>query len=789
VYWQVARQLRGVPVACELRADESVRGRGGPDGVAWESVGDHAGFRLEGRTVDTVLPAGWYALHGHIECLGGTLTLPSLRIAYACAGIGDEDIPLSDPGASGRLSALVLFKYPVSELRFSPGTLAARFRMRDFSLRRITRGHALWMMLHGAGQGWRPRPVLSRTAGFLAQWRRAGLRAATGAAYADYLQHQRPPGLSDYDVWIRKYDSFTPHRLAILQQLAQEIPGTHAAVSVLMPVTPSNLQHLQAQLDSLRGQLWGGWELCIATDTSCDKAIQKVLRDLVGSDERIRLASSRADSPVDAFNRTLASATASHIVVMDEGVELRRHALLELAALLHRRPDVAFAYADEDWEDATGRRVQPYFKPDWNPDLLRSHDYVGPFAMIRRDLVLEVGGLREGFGDSALHDLFLRCTERLQRSEVHHVPQVLYHRREGVGIIPPGLNGDDIAADGPRAVIEHMARCGVDARVEANPGRTFHVHWPLPSALPKISIIIPTRDRVELLRTCVESILQKTSWSNYEIVIVDNQSSRRDTLYYLDSLRSRDRIRLLTDDAPFNYSAINNRAVAQCDGELVCLLNNDIEVISPAWLEEMAGHALRPEVGAVGAMLYYPNDTIQHAGVVIGMHGAADHVHAGRPRGWAGHGGRARVAQELSAVTGACLLVRRATYLQVGGLDTDLAVAFNDIDFCLRLRQCGLHNIWTPHAELYHHESASRGADDTPERQARNALEVAHFRQRWAVMLRADPAWSPNLSLHARGSELAFPPRGAGHAASDPFMPQPMGGPSMPPPASHILGG
>lgn len=779
MYWQVARQLRGPPVACELRADESVRGRDGSDGVAWESVGDHAGFRLNGRGVDMVLPAGWYALHGRLECLGGALTLPSLRITYVLAGVGDEDMPLSDPGAAGRLSALVLFKYPVSELRFSPGTLAARFRMRDFSLRRIARGQALWMMLHGAGQGWRPRPVLHRTAGFLAEWRSAGLRAATGAAYADYLQQQRPPGLGDYDVWIRKYDSFTPHRLATLQQLAKGTPCTQAAVSVLMPVTQSDPQDLQARIDSLHGQLWREWELCIAADAPCGQATQKVLRDRVGSDKRIRVASSRPGSPVNAFNRALESATASHVVVMGDGVELRRHALLELAALLHRHPDVAFAYADEDWEDVDGRRVQPYFKPDWNPDLLRSHNYIGPFAMIRRDLVLEVGGLREGFGGSALHDLFLRCTERLQRSQVHHVPQVLYHRRATLGVLSPDWNGDAIDDDGARAVVEHMGRLGIDAGVEANPGRTFHVKWPLPSAPPKVSIIIPTRDRVELLRICVGSILEKTSWQNYEIVVVDNQSSRRDTRDYLDSLRSHERIRVLTDDAPFNYSAINNRAVAQCDGGLVCLLNNDVEVISPAWLEEMAGHALRQEVGAVGAMLYYPNDTIQHAGVVIGMHGAADHVHAGRPRGWAGHGGRARVAQELSAVTGACLLVRRATYLRVGGLDTCLAVAFNDIDFCLRLRQCGLHNIWTPHAELYHHESASRGSDDTPERRTRNASEVAHFRQRWAVMLQADPAWNPNLSLHARGSELAFPPRAADHPASGPAMRSRADGPLM----------
>jgi GT2 family glycosyltransferase len=780
VFWQVVPELRAAPIACELHAEESLHGHDEPNGTVWESAGDHAGFHLDAPVAETVLPAGWYALHGRIERLGGALTLPSLRITFAHADLCEEDIPLSDPRASGRLSALVLFKYPVSDLRFCPGTLAARFRMHLFSLRRISRARALWMMLCGAGQGGMPWPAFRRAVDFLGGLWRTNLRAVTGDAYADYLQHQRPPGLSDYDVWIRKYDTFTPHRLAALQRFAGEIPASGAELSVLMPVTRDALQHLQVRIDSMRGQLWEGWELCLAADTSCDEATMQVLRDHAARDRRIRVAPGLSDTPVAAFNQALQSASGSHVVVVGEGAELRRHALLELAALRHRHPDLALAYADEDWKGVDGRRNHPYFKPDWNPDLLRSQDYIGPFAMIRRDLVVEAGGLRQGFGDSALHDLFLRCTERVQRSRVYHVPQILYHRREGVGPVLPGWDPSQIAPGGARAVVEHLVRLGILAKVDAIPGRSFRVHWPLPPTLPKVSIVIPTRDRMELLRTCVESILRRTTWPNYEIVIVDNQSSRRDTLDYLEALRGREHIRVLTDDTPFNYSAINNRAVAQCDGELVCLLNNDIEVITPAWLEEMAGHALRPEVGAVGAMLYYPNDTIQHAGVVIGLHGAADHAHAGRPRGWPGHGGRARVAQEFSAVTGACLLVRRTTYLEAGGLDASLAVAFNDIDFCLRLRERGLHNIWTPHAELYHHESASRGSDDTPERQARNAREIAHVRHRWAAVLRTDPAYNPNLSLHSRGSELAFPPRTVGHAACGPFMASP---------TSHILGG
>jgi GT2 family glycosyltransferase len=271
--------------------------------------------------------------------------------------------------------------------------------------------------------------------------------------------------------------------------------------------------------------------------------------------------------------------------------------------------------------------------------------------------------------------------------------------------------------------------------------------------------VIPTRDRVDLLRNCVESLLAKTDYPDFEIVVVDNQSQEPETFAYFAELERGDRTRVLRYDAPFNYSAINNWAVSQCDGALVGLLNNDIEAIAPGWLREMAGHALRPEIGAVGAMLYYPNDTIQHAGVVLGVGGVANHAYLGQPRGYPGHGGRAKVAQGLSAVTAACLLVRRDAYERVGGLDETLEVAFNDVDFCLRLRAAGLQNLWTPFAEFYHHESASRGSEDTPEKAARFRGEVERMESRWCEQLYWDPAYNPNLTLFGTDFGYAFPPR------------------------------
>src|SRR5690606_2447851 len=254
------------------------------------------------------------------------------------------------------------------------------------------------------------------------------------------------------------------------------------------------------------------------------------------------------------------------------------------------------------------------------------------------------------------------------------------------------------------------------ARVEELLHGHFRVHWPLPEIPPKVSLIIPTRDKVELLRMCVESIFSKTTYWNFEVLVVDNQSSQSEALAYLAELEQHERVRVLRYDAPFNYSTINNWAVGQCDGAVIGLVNNDIEVISPDWLAEMVSQAIRPAIGAVGAMLHYPNDTIQQVAVGLGIHGLATHHYVGRTRRYPGHGGRARVAQQLSAVTGGCLVVARRAWEEVGGLDEALQVAFNDIDFCLRLGEAGYRNIWTPFAELYHHESASRGSEDSEEK-------------------------------------------------------------------------
>jgi GT2 family glycosyltransferase len=312
---------------------------------------------------------------------------------------------------------------------------------------------------------------------------------------------------------------------------------------------------------------------------------------------------------------------------------------------------------------------------------------------------------------------------------------------------------------GEKALNAHFERQGINAKAELLV-TGYRVRYVLPTQLPLVSLIIPTRNQLKLLRQCVQSIQTKTTYTNYEIIIVDNGSDDRATLRYLDALAATPGIRIMRDARPFNFSALNNAAVQMARGEVVGLINNDIEVISPDWLSEMVSHALRPEVGAVGAKLFYADDTVQHAGMVLGIHGIAEHAHRFLPRGDGGYCGRAGLIQSFSAVTGACLVVRKSLYTLVGGLnEIELQVACNDVDFCLRLREAGYRTIWTPYAELYHHESASRGFDDTPEKQARSAKEVAYMQQRWGDALLNDPAYNPNLSLDIDDFSLAWPPR------------------------------
>jgi glycosyltransferase involved in cell wall biosynthesis len=757
--WSILTRPGAREATVPLRADPALRPADGGAAGRWRSSGERACFGLSTESMGGVLPAGWYWLEGRMSLEDDIAAAPCLYPRYASGADGDAQVPLPEPDAAGRIAALVLFKYDVVSLRFCPVQVPARFEIAGFRLRAIPRARALARMLAPTPRT--PRGGLRRLATFVAAASRDGLSPATDALYRDYRRRLLPEE-GDYAGWVARHDTLSAERIEQLAERAARIADSGPMISILLPTYQTPERWLRRCIESVQSQVYGNWQLCIADDASPDPRVVEVAREYAARDPRIEVVRRGANGHIsEASNTALVLARGDFVALLDHDDELRPHALLEIAEAIHADPAVALVYSDEDKLDAEGRRYDPYFKPDFDPDLLRGQNYVCHFTAIRTSLVREAGGFRKGFEGSQDHDLILRCTERLLPSQVRHVPKVLYHWRAIPGSTALSRDAKDYASSaGARAVDEHLQRTQAGARVEELSHGHFRVRWPLPSPAPLVSLVVPTRDKVELLRMCVESILERSTYPAFELVVVDNQSSEPETLAYLRELESRERVRVLRYDRPFNYSAINNWAVAQCRGDVVGLVNNDIEAITPDWLEEMVSQAIRPDVGAVGAMLYYPDDTIQHAGVVLGVHGVAAHLYAGMPKGYPGHGGRARVAQSLSAVTGACLLVRRAVYEQVGGLDQALAVAFNDIDFCLRLRAAGYRNVWTPFAELYHHESASRGSEDTDEKKRRFAAEVELMQERWGSALTADPAYNINLSLRSLTCELAVPPRG-----------------------------
>ncbi len=454
------------------------------------------------------------------------------------------------------------------------------------------------------------------------------------------------------------------------------------------------------------------------------------------------------------------------------GYQGRLRAQVLLQQVLDRNPQVMLAYADEDVMDAFGRRTEPYFKPEWNPDLFLSRDYITACCIYRRTWYEQHRALFDALGErmalnALLPGLRVEAVQRLplilahrladasavvdegpQPHAIRHRPSVPAHRLESAG------EGGDCLVDRRAAVLGPVLPAGVKIMPGLLPD-SLRVCFPVPDPAPLVSLLVPTRDGLAVLRPCVESILAHTTYPNYEILILDNQSGEPETLDWFRHIAADARVRIIRYDHPFNYSAINNYGVQQAHGSLIGLINNDVEVIRPDWLTEMASHALRPDIGCVGAKLYYSNGRIQHGGVILGLGHVAGHAHRFLARDADGYQGRLKLVQNYSAVTAACLLVRREIYEQVGGLEeTHLVVAYNDVDFCLRVRAVGYRNLWTPYAELYHHESISRGEDDTPVKKARFEREVAYMRRTWGDELDHDPCYHPALTR--RGEDFSI---------------------------------
>ncbi|WP_321884431.1 glycosyltransferase family 2 protein [Paraburkholderia bannensis] len=577
-------------------------------------------------------------------------------------------------------------------------------------------------------------------------------------AWRDYCRlFDESEPLASYQDWIYQFDTLSADtRRAMLGNLRGV--GDHPVFAIGIEVGDVSTDHLETAILSVVGQIYPHWWLIIE-DRREGAEDKLVLPSNLRSDARISIISGNGSSDAPAtLDRKLAE-WGEWITYLGPEDVLPEHALYVLADAIRRDPDVDLIYADEDSIDAQGTRHSPRFKSDWNDDLGLSSDLFTGLAVYRTGVFTAAGGRDPRHGSASRFDMTLRCLGHTSGDRILHIPRVLYHGRAYAEAVNDPVAQKRAREAGRQAVERHLSRIGAPAVVFAKE-HGHHVQYAVPEKKPLVSLIIPTRNGFDLLSRCVDSIIEKTRYRAFEIIIVDNGSDDRETLAYMAKVSAEHGVRVIRDDSPFNYSALNNRAVQVARGQFVALVNNDVEVSDGGWLDEVMGNALRPEVGVVGVKLLFTNGTVQHAGVIIGLSGCADHLHRGLPGDAPGYMARAAVTQSLSAVTGACLVVRRSLYEQVGGLnERDLAVSFNDVDFCLRVRQAGYTVLWTPHAVLYHHESATRGGDDTPEKVARATREADYIRRSWGDLIANDPAYNPNLSLHGFDCRLAWPPR------------------------------
>jgi glycosyltransferase involved in cell wall biosynthesis len=706
------------------------------------------------------LPGGWYLMTLDIQASGDGFVMPVLYPDY---GAGAEErtrvrLPSLENPELGTTS-IVRFTSDVIHLRFDPSAAPVDFSLGQVTFRKMGKLEAASRMFQGAWRALAPRSQHVDMAKRVAKALFTGgpVRMAE-VLYGEYSRcGDKPDTATDtYRRWIELYDK---------QERDGDLTRLKATplISVVLPTYNPPEKWLRKCLDSVLAQSYPHWELCISDDASTQPHVRRVLEEYRRRDARIKIVFRPRNGHIsESSNSAIEIATGSHVALLDHDDLLHPQALYEVAVALGRNPGLKIIFSDEDKVDQNGLRFDPYFKADWNPDLFLSHNCISHLGVYETALLRQIDGFRKGFEGSQDWDLALRCIERVGVDQIHHIPRVLYHWRAIPGSTALAPQEKDYAHDaGLRSIAEHLERTGSTGRVVEKPGYrgNYRVRYSLPVPRPLVSILIPTRDGLHHLKRCIDSIVARSTYPAYEIVVIDNQSSDPDALEYLRGLEREHIARVVPFDAAFNYSAINNFAASESTGSVLVLLNNDVEVITPDWLEELVGQALRPGVGAVGAMLYYPNETIQHAGVITGVHGAAAHPYSGKPRGWPGQMNRAKLQQNMTAVTAACLAVKREVWDQVGGLDPAFRVAYNDVDFCMRLGGLGLRNVWTPYAELYHHESATRGSDARPERVDEFERERALLLSRWAATIDMDPAYNPNLSATEELFSLSFPPK------------------------------
>lgn len=703
---------------------------------------------------------GWYYLEAALVRNNGSR---EANVRADIRGEGKKSITIPIPtNLRGTVREVFYLPSNVTAIHWLPTAAPGFFSQSQLLVHKITLLEStLRRMYRVLNDLWRFRERTQATSAGLTWW---GAISNLQDAYqrTATMQIKRLLG-NDYSVFIALNDTL---KEADIRAMRKEVPQLQLrpVISLIMPVQAPEAEFFREALDSVSDQIYPHWELWLAGDFSADTQSHAIANEYRSKNAQVKIIPVKPGSDLAAtFNSALEVAQGEFVARINQHDLIPPHALFLLAREINKHPDADLVYTDDDSMDETNKRLDPRFKPDWNPDLFFSYNYLANLTLYRHARALEVGGYRPGFEGAEDYDLSLRYLRGLPATKIRHIPRVLCHSRvlnQSIALTPSPLRGEgwgEGAAShqsGKRALAAYFEGGGIT--VEDGPAPSlYRIKHPLPARPPLVSIIIPTRDRVEILKTCIESIQQKTDYKNWEILVVDNQSTEATTLVYLAEIQKDSRIHVLRYDKPFNYSAINNFAVEHAKGEVLALLNNDVEVISHDWLTEMVSHAIRPGIGAVGAKLLYSNGTVQHAGVIIGLGGVAGHGHKYIKDDAHGYCHRAVVAQNLSAVTGACLVVKKSIYEEVGGLnEVDLVVALNDIDFCLKLREAGYRNIYTPYAKLFHHESISRGHDDTQEKHAIFLWEFGYMKNTWGDKLKLDPAYNPNLTLEFENFSL-----------------------------------
>lgn len=537
-----------------------------------------------------------------------------------------------------------------------------------------------------------------------------------------------------------------------IEAMTQEIATFHyqPKISIAMPVYNVEEKWLRLCIDSILNQVYTNWELCMADDASTDPNVKKILTEYQQLDERIRVVFREQNGHIsEATNSALAIATGEFVSLLDNDDELAINAFYEVVKVLNENPELDLIYSDEDKIDMDGNRSDPAFKPDWSPDLLLGTNYISHLGVYRRSILEEIGGFLKGYEGSQDYDLVLRFTEKTTKERIKHIPKVLYYWRmlPTSTAVDQGSKGYAFEA-GLRAVQDALVRRGINGHATHGAANgLYDVYYDIESE-KLVSIIIPTKNGYKDVQRCVSSIIEKTTYQNYEIIMADNGSTdpKMHELYAEFEQQLPGRFFVESIDIPFNFSTINNRAAKKAHGEYLLFLNNDTEVITENWLTLMVSFAQQERIGCVGAKLLYPNNTVQHAGVILGLGGVAGHGHYGYPHGDLGYFGRLAINVNYSAVTAACLLMKKADFDAVGGFEEAFTVAFNDVDLCLKVQALGRDNVWLHEAELYHFESQTRGYDDKGKKKKRFEQEKVMMEEKWGPLIENDPFYNPNLT-------------------------------------------